>query len=156
MLRGVYALVITLKEEAPLPIKTLGNPVLKPGCLVYVGSAMGTGSTNLKNRIRRHFRREKKVHWHIDHLLTDTSRLAFAVWAESRIPMECRLIQRLVESVDIIPETNGFGASDCSEGCYSHLLRYTGKGEIREILEDTFRSLRMIPYVTLDGFLEAS
>jgi len=39
------------------------------GYYCYTGSARGSGSTNLKHRIGRHLKKEKRMFWHIDYVL---------------------------------------------------------------------------------------
>jgi len=64
-------------------IKSLGEILFEPGLWVYVGSAMGSGSTSLENRLGRHFRKEKTIYWHIDYLLDSDAKIIEAIWAES-------------------------------------------------------------------------
>ncbi|HSF57479.1 MAG TPA: DUF123 domain-containing protein [Candidatus Binatia bacterium] len=44
----------------------LGDAVFPAGTYVYTGSAM----KGLAARVKRHCSRKKKIHWHIDYLLT--------------------------------------------------------------------------------------
>ncbi|MHA1137984.1 MAG: DUF123 domain-containing protein, partial [Candidatus Thorarchaeota archaeon] len=55
-MRGVYTLIIDLKETLSFNLKSLGNLSFEKGTWIYIGSAMGNGSTSLENRIARHFR----------------------------------------------------------------------------------------------------
>ncbi|MHA1950564.1 MAG: DUF123 domain-containing protein [Candidatus Thorarchaeota archaeon] len=58
-MKGAYVLIIEISETVDIQIQSLGNVSFQPGSWIYVGSAMGAGSTNLENRIKRHFRSEK-------------------------------------------------------------------------------------------------
>ncbi len=61
-----YLLLIEVEEELLLTIGKLGTFRFKPGFYLYVGSAR----KNLPARINRHLSQNKKLHWHIDYLLT--------------------------------------------------------------------------------------
>ena len=63
---GCYSLIIDLKRKKTIRVGKLGKAVFPVGTYVYTGSAM----KGLRARLRRHCTRRKKIHWHIDHLLT--------------------------------------------------------------------------------------
>ncbi len=102
---------------------------LDPGKYAYAGSALGPGG--IEARVGRHLRRFAQIgadnangeppvrHWHIDHIAPSMS-LVTVVAAESEDRLECRLTRALkkvgAKAVD------GFGATDCLEGCGGHLL----------------------------------
>jgi len=46
-MRGVYTLIIDLKETLSFNLKSLGNLSFEKGTWIYIGSAMGNGSSNL-------------------------------------------------------------------------------------------------------------
>jgi len=102
-MKGSYFLVIRLEEGRR--IRTKGKTFeLKPGYYVYVGSAMNS----LKKRVARHFRREKKLHWHIDYLLKEAELLRAYL-----IPSEVKLEEDLSREVSKFGEpVPGFGAGD--------------------------------------------
>ena len=111
---GTYALVIALECGFSLRIGKLGTHSLQPGYYVYVGSALG----GLSNRLRHHLRSEKRLHWHIDYLLQQSTvvQIWYAIGSDR---LECNwnvLLQNLPGAV--IPII-GFGSSDCQ--CSSHL-----------------------------------
>jgi len=60
-----YLLDIELKTHKTIAIGKLGCFQFEKGRYVYVGSAR----KNFSQRIARHLRAEKKIHWHIDYLL---------------------------------------------------------------------------------------
>src|SRR5690349_8091196 len=62
---GVYQLYLDLANATVLEIGRLGRLAFPAGLYVYTGSALG----GLRPRLARHLRREKRHHWHIDHLL---------------------------------------------------------------------------------------
>jgi Uri superfamily endonuclease len=70
--------------------------------------------------LRRHFQREKKLHWHIDRLtIAATSINAFAIEGAR----ECEIIIRLGRLPDFRRPLARFGSGDCP-ACPSHLLEY--------------------------------
>jgi Uri superfamily endonuclease len=152
-MKGLYVLVIEVQMLTPLDIKSVGSHILEPGTYVYVGSAMGSGSTSLEKRLARHFRKEKKTHWHVDHLLRSTGGPKSAVWAESSEHSECLLVNALANLPSFSPASNGFGASDCRAGCYSHLLKYVGASDVHGALKRGFAGLGFRAHSTEDGKL---
>jgi Uri superfamily endonuclease len=150
-MKGVYILIIQVTRERTIRIKALGKFRFKEGTWLYIGSAMGHGSTSLENRISRHFRREKAIHWHIDVLLQHPTILKSAIWAESNIPIECNVAQNLENEAECIPGPAGFGASDCKNHCTSHLLYCTDSEKAQDIITRIFTSLGLESRVTYDG-----
>ncbi len=65
--QGIYALFVRVIDSVTIEVSGL-RMLLFPGVYVYVGSAGGPGG--LRARVTRHFRRYKKVRWHIDRLTT--------------------------------------------------------------------------------------
>jgi Uri superfamily endonuclease len=63
---GCYSLIIELQRKKTIRVGKLGEAVFPAGTYVYTGSAM----KGLGTRLRRHCSRKKKIHWHIDYLLT--------------------------------------------------------------------------------------
>jgi len=102
-MRGAYFLVVSLARDVIVKTKSREFP-LKAGNYVYVGSAMNS----LEKRVARHFRKSKKLHWHIDFLLRDAELLRAYM-----IPSEERLEEKLSIEVSKYGEpVEGFGASD--------------------------------------------
>ena len=87
---------------------------LKKGYYIYVGSA----KKGLTSRIKRHLRKKKKLHWHIDYLTKEAKKIK-AIPIRSCEPLECRIAQRLSSLGKPI---SGFGSSDCK--CNSHLFYF--------------------------------
>ncbi len=153
-MRGAYVLIIDLNEMLSFNLKSLGNLSFDKGTWIYVGSAMGMGSTNLENRIRRHFRSEKTIHWHIDHLLHSDSKIRASVWAESSSPAECEIAKSIDRMVDVNPGPRGFGASDCKQKCVTHLYQSKIENGLEKKIQDVFRNLKLEPRITYDGILK--
>lgn len=110
--QGSYLLLGYLPEERLVPVGGLGEKRFAPGFYIYVGSAM----RSLTQRIRRHLRKRKKDHWHIDFLLPFLRDIRILPIRSSE-RLECRIAQELERIAEGIPH---FGASDCS--CPSHLF----------------------------------
>jgi Uri superfamily endonuclease len=152
-MKGAYVLIIRVRQPTILQIKSLGKIAFKDGIWVYVGSAMGDGSTSLENRLKRHFRKEKTIYWHIDYLLDTDSELVEAIWAESLKPVECELAQTIAASDVFEGGPSGFGASDCRKRCGAHIFFYQGHEDFQKKLFQLFRGLALNPNVTKNGQL---
>jgi Uri superfamily endonuclease len=112
-----YQLVIDVSAAVRITVGRLGSFEFPAGRYIYTGSARG----GVEARVRRHLRRDKRLHWHVDFLLAapgvrvvDTRRSTAA---------ECILNQRTAGCI-VAP---GFGASDCRAGCGSHLKWLAGR-----------------------------
>lgn len=117
---GSYQLRIRLRRSQSIEVGRLGRFDFPAGWYVYSGSARG----GVDQRIARHLRSDKRLHWHIDYLLQVADRVeAFESCGEER--HECELQARLGEGRMIIL---GFGASDCA--CRTHLLYFPRKPEL--------------------------
>jgi Uri superfamily endonuclease len=115
---GAYLLLLSLPGEASITVGKLGRLHFRAGNYVYVGSAMA----GLEARVARHFRRERKVQWHIDRLLA-RARIAGAVLFPSSMREECALAQA-VQGYPGTVAVGRFGSTDC--GCPAHLF-FLGK-----------------------------
>lgn len=122
---GVYTLILHVQKEATLTIGRLGTHKFPRGYYSYTGSALGKKSSNLKHRISRHLRKEKRMFWHIDYLLADENvSVEAVVAAETNKDMECRLNGYMKKMKGAKIPVNGFAASDCRKNCGSHLLYF--------------------------------
>ncbi len=108
-----YQLLIELSEAVRLRVGRLGEFDFPAGRYIYTGSAL----RNFDARIRRHLSPAKKMHWHVDYLLSAPG-ICVRELARSA-EEECVVNQRTSGEV-LIP---GFGSSDCRAGCGSHLKR---------------------------------
>jgi len=113
--KGIYCLLIEVREDVSVKVGALGEIHLKKGCYGYFGSAQN----NLEKRVARHFSQNKKVRWHIDYLLADKASVPVRVYAKkSGREEECRVAKKIGKTQ--VP-VKGFGCSDCK--CASHLFR---------------------------------
>ena len=152
-MRGAYVLIIKIENPTEVHIKSLGELTFQPGKWVYVGSAMGNGSTSLENRLLRHFRDEKTIYWHIDYLLATDVELAYAIWAESPNPIECEVAQKISSSTDFDSGPKRFGSSDCRKGCSSHIFKSCSNAPLDKTIYQVFAKLGLEPHLTRTGLL---
>lgn len=152
-MKGAYALIIEVENEVNIQLKSLGKVLLQSGTWVYIGSAMGEGSTSLENRIKRHFRSEKTVHWHIDHLLDKNVKLLKAFWTQSPVHAECDIAQEIQSRNEFQAGPRQFGSSDCKSGCAAHMFRFTNNGVVDDVIADVFKKVDLLPSITTDGNL---
>lgn len=103
--RGAYLLILRLLEPKRAVVGELGVVDFKPGYYVYVGSAMN----GLTQRIARHLRRRKQMHWHMDYLRQVADEVSALPVRSSR-----RLEHDLADALSKIlePGPKGFGATD--------------------------------------------
>ena len=127
-MKGTYVLLMKLQNDSTFRIGKRGEQTFVNGYYLYVGSALN----GLDQRIQRHLRKKKKMHWHIDYLLQHAEIIA-VLYKESTTREECTIAETLRNKLNIIP---GFGCSDCS--CTSHLFTGSHK-EILHFLESLHR-----------------
>jgi Uri superfamily endonuclease len=110
-----YQLRISVERTVDITIGKLGTFRFPTGEYTYTGS----GGTNIKARVARHLASSKKFRWHIDYLLAspEVRVKEFRLFEET----ECT-VNQTTGGVILVP---GFGATDCRNGCRSH-LRYRG------------------------------
>ncbi len=104
----------------------LGELQLLPGLYLYVGSALGMGSTSLQHRLARHQLKTKcmKKHWHIDFITTlPYAKIPYIVVIETSKRLECLLSKHIAQLDGIRCPLKGFGSSDCSQ-CETHFYSY--------------------------------
>ena len=113
--RGDYLLILRMNETKDVEIGKMGKIRFPKGYYVYTGSA----AKNLDQRMARHRRLRKGMHWHIDWLRQE------ADWVGC-IPVRTAedLEHRLAEAVSLIADWQipGFGCTDCR--CPSHLFGF--------------------------------
>lgn len=114
---GAYLLLLELDRALTLAIPRFAGVTFAPRRYLYAGSARGPGG--IAARVGRHFRPDKSLHWHIDHLTVAASGLAaFCVSGGS----ECALLRAVLACGGFHAVARGFGSSDC-RSCDSHLLQ---------------------------------
>jgi sugar fermentation stimulation protein A len=111
--RGSYLLILRIDRTIGLEVGQLGTLSFLKGYYLYVGSAM----SNLSARIKRHRKKNKKNHWHIDYLTAYTNEL-ISLPIRSSQRDECEIAEALSSIMRAGPP--GFGSSDCS--CRTHLF----------------------------------
>lgn len=117
-MRGSYLLLMELKNTETIPVGKLGKIDFKKGFYIYAGSALN----GLDQRIQRHLRKQKKMHWHIDYLLSH-AKIVNVFYKQSEVKEECFIAKTLEKELFIL---SGFGSSDCL--CKSHLFYGPHKG----------------------------
>lgn len=131
-MKGSYIILIKINKDSNITIGKLGNISFEKGFYLYVGSALN----GLEQRITRHLKDNKKLHWHIDYLLKH-AKIIDIFYKESIISEECEISEKINEYFQSI---KGFGCSDCR--CKSHLFY----GDYTSILNNISR-LDMIRYI---------
>lgn len=114
---GTYALVFECRKPATIEVGRLGAVELQQGFYIYVGSALGPGG--VKARVERHWRSDKRLHWHLDYV-TEYLTPVEAWYVNGTSRDEHRWAATLAAQSDI-STVQAFGASDCS--CGSHFFR---------------------------------
>ena len=141
--KGVYTIVLLLKEERAMGVGSLGVVRMKRGLYAYTGSGLGRGALSLRGRVSRHLSKRKKLRWHIDYLTSSESSVVVGVVAsQAEKRLECAIasvINSMAEPVE------GFGCSDCK--CRSHLalMPFEGVGECLKSIEMVYAFLGLAP-----------
>lgn len=112
MIKGSYLLVIWLNDAKQIMVRKLGYVNFSRGWYIYVGSAL----SGVHQRVKRHMRISKKLHWHIDYLLL-YAEIIDVYYFESVNRIECEIAGFLSANCETV---KGFGCSDCK--CNSHLF----------------------------------
>ncbi len=112
---GVYQLRLSLPAAVRLQVGKLGTFMFPAGRYVYTGSAL----SGLEQRLARHRRRDKKLHWHIDYLLRHAQISSIRV-LHTQERMECALNREVMTRPSAQVIARGFGSSDCH--CPAHLV----------------------------------
>ena len=140
---GIYILELLVQESFLInSIKKTGVKNFRPGYYYYVGSAQ----KNLISRLERHLRKEKKVHWHIDHLTTRNDVIITNVFVaeEAARSLECEMADNLSKLKSVIFFPENFGNSDCNK-CKSHLLYSAEKPDYNHLLSRYHFTVFAIP-----------
>lgn len=128
-------LLIHVPYQVRLSVGELGNLELKAGYYAYIGSALG----GLEKRVERHLAGDKKIHWHIDYLLTK-GRVIDVVQGETKERMECAVAGELSKHLTSVAD---FGSSDCT--CHSHLFYSPDFNELRKTVVRGFKECGIKP-----------
>lgn len=110
----LYAIYLKLNDDQVISIGKLGEFSFPKGTYIYVGSA----KRNLTQRINRHKKVRKKLHWHFDYL-RPYGTITRIITYDQRFE-ECALAENIRKKVAGSIPIKGFGSSDCK--CGSHLI----------------------------------
>ena len=126
-MKGTYFLVTYCSKNFQNIIGKTRIQSFKIGYYIYIGSAMGKGSSSLRFRILRHvksaFTKEQAhKHWHIDYFLTlpEITLISVLINPNSSEKQECKWSNYIKQHSNGC--INGFGSSDCL--CLSHLYYF--------------------------------
>ena len=134
-MKATYTLLIRLSRPRDIIIGKRGSYRFRAGYFAYVGSAL----SGLEQRIGRHLRNEKKLHWHIDYLLR-YAKVYGVIYAETDNRQECRVAEELRDVLEAVP---GFGCSDCR--CSSHLCYHRNLDGLKQAVLGGFRNIGLVP-----------
>ncbi len=110
--RGSYVLLIQLNHQ--IVITRPSNNKMPPGWYAYAGSARN----GILARLKWHKKKNKRLTWHVDQLTTH-GHLAGVLWSKSLSECDFADMLRKRGYNEIV---KGFGASDCTNNCFSHLF----------------------------------
>ncbi len=116
---GIYILELYCKKQTEIKHKKFGVMNFVKGYYYYIGSAQ----KNLHQRIERHKRKEKILHWHIDYLTANNNfklKRIFTFKSKQK-KFECVLVSEVENLFNLTYPIKHFGNSDCNT-CISHLL----------------------------------
>ncbi len=114
---GIYNLIIKLSKNEEIKVGRLGTYIFSKGFYVYTGSA----KNGLEKRIDRHLSSNKKLHWHVDYLLSYAKIVQILRYAGVK-KNECRLNSLIAQSSGATLVVKKFGSSDCN--CVTHLYYF--------------------------------
>ena len=122
--RGVYLLVLKLKDIQRIQLGKLSEICFKAGIYLYIGRAR----RGLRARLERHMRDNKKLFWHIDYLLQKAK--IEEVWIKRDVFDECGVVLEIKKILkDSSSAIRNVGSSDCR--CPAHLFYIHQKGKVK-------------------------
>jgi Uri superfamily endonuclease len=139
---GIYSLVIAVDTPIQISIGAIGLLSFLQGHYIYTGSARGRASMTLHTRLRRHLQNTKTDHWHVDYLLRhEATKVLNVLYFETLKDLECAVVQSIIKDSLVHAVHKGFGASDCQNGCYSHLCQsqHTSLKALLKYLSNVYR-----------------
>ena len=129
---GAYVLVLSVNRRFRTRVGSLGTFSFERGTYAYVGNA----KRSMKARVDRHIRvaEEKftKPHWHIDNLLIGKHVFIRTVYMFPELN-ECVLAKEISGIEGAVSPVKGFGASDCTNHCHSHLFKISDEKDIEKL-----------------------
>lgn len=139
---GIYVLIIRKSVCEKIAVGRFGSYVFPKGHYSYTGSALGTRSLNLRNRIAYHLRTKRRGHWHIDFLLDSKDTvIEGVVLSEANKLEECDISQGIEELRETTVCVKGFGSTDCRSRCQTHLHYFRGCSH-RKVVRDVSEIFR--------------
>lgn len=110
---GIYILELFAEKEFSVSINKIKEYIFPIGFYYYIGSAQ----KNLQSRIKRHLQREKKIHWHIDHLTTLKSIKVISTFVilDAEKYVEAEIANNFDKYFNSEIAVQGFGNSDTKE-----------------------------------------
>ncbi len=146
-MKGTYCLIIEVKKKSTLKVGRLGQVEFKPGFYIYVGSALNS----LESRINRHLSSKKKIHWHIDYLLVNSSsKIKEVIYSVGEEKIECSVASLILDKSSTVAR---FGSSDCR--CKSHLFYFEEYNKAQNVVLNSFEELGLSAK-NLDDFNQIS
>jgi Uri superfamily endonuclease len=126
-LKGIYVLIIQVGNDIDVNVGALGRIAFAKGLCAYVGSAQ----TNMEQRVKRHFKREKRKFWHVDYLLdSSAAKILKVFFKKANKTKECKTAKVIgARGKPIL----GFGCSDCN--CKSHLFHIENYRFLQETMQ---------------------
>ncbi len=140
--RGIYILEIYAKKNFCIEIKKFSDRIFTKGYYYYVGSAQ----KNLRQRLTRHLKKKKKIHWHIDYITAiHTNKIQIILLSQgSSKDLECEIANHFEYSLKLDASFKNFGNSDSN--CSSTHLFYSKKTIDHSHLFSLYQSMvRLMP-----------
>jgi Uncharacterized conserved protein len=143
--KGIYLLILALTELKEIPVGKLGKFNFNKGYYIYVGSAAGTGG--ISGRLKHHFHKAVRSHWHIDFLSKETCLLDayYLVLPKEFEHVLASKLKNIFHSP--IPK---FGSSDCK--CTSHLFYSIKKPSLVYLKKNIHPDLLIFPLKIFGAF----
>ncbi|MCD8501033.1 MAG: GIY-YIG nuclease family protein [Bacillaceae bacterium] len=110
----LYAIYLSVESTTRIEVGKLGRFTFPAGTYIYIGSA----KRNIKARISRHLKKEKKQRWHFDYLRPYGEVVKVETFDDTI--SECKLYEMKMIEVNGRVMAKKFGSSDCK--CLSHLV----------------------------------
>ena len=134
-MKGTYTLIINVKRSMEINVGRMGPFLFKRGIYLYVGSAMGFGSSSLESRIERHYKKQKNAFWHIDYLLMNHDvKLTYVIFSRSTTNLECRIADSIKNQLNVLIPVEKYGSSDCK--CSAHFLKVKSNYVYKDLLRN--------------------
>ncbi len=143
--KGIYTLIVFLSNDTQLKVGKLGIQTFPAGYYTYTGSALGKGSSSLKQRVTRHLKKQKRKFWHIDFLLAhENATITTIIAVQTSRKLECKMNQYIRERLKTKIPVVDFGASDCKENCKSHLLFFSDIAKEKVLVKKIVKCTRLM------------